>query len=479
MGGGISDEKRDQYGLHYLGISFVLVWYYCLWFTPNVFTNVALSSNYITFSWLSTLACAGIAFLAIPAFLAEKKRLSDHPVVMKAACIILGIASFAFVSFDACVTFFPLSVGLFPVIFGACNAIIWITWGECYARQRATFSVSKFALVFGISMLIAIPIATFLPHILADIFLACIPLLCLGLYMNESKRIEGSDAPPLLPKATRQKTAKPTMVIFLAMFVACAACYFNIAIIPTDSLDLGDYTYPLSICAAALLCISVALAQKIFRKATTSYRTLPWFFLACAVGIALFVSSEEYLFTLSFVITTALAGLFEIFLVAYAGSLAAKGHLAPAFAFGVSSAAVRLGFFAGDSLAVVYEHNAFLADHFTQATSLLFLCLLVATLIPLIRQEDRIQQLTTAPARSNESNEVCDAIIAEFSLSKREGEILKFIARGYTIDNISKKLVISPYTTQTHVRHIYSKMHVHKRSELLDYINMHRNESVE
>ena len=51
------------------------------------------------------------------------------------------------------------------------------------------------------------------------------------------------------------------------------------------------------------------------------------------------------------------------------------------------------------------------------------------------------------------------------------------MARGYTVDNISNKLVISPYTTQTHIRHIYAKMNIHKRSELLDYINMHRDEA--
>ena len=51
---------------------------------------------------------------------------------------------------------------------------------------------------------------------------------------------------------------------------------------------------------------------------------------------------------------------------------------------------------------------------------------------------------------------------------------MKLVARGYTVDNISNKLVISPYTTQTHIRHIYAKMNIHKRSELLDYINMHR-----
>ena len=89
-------------------------------------------------------------------------------------------------------------------------------------------------------------------------------------------------------------------------------------------------------------------------------------------------------------------------------------------------------------------------------------------------QRRRDHSVTTAPATQNDTEEICDAVIVEFKLSKREGEILKLVARGYTVDNISNKLVISPYTTQTHIRHIYAKMNIHKRSELLDYINMHR-----
>ena len=45
------------------------------------------------------------------------------------------------------------------------------------------------------------------------------------------------------------------------------------------------------------------------------------------------------------------------------------------------------------------------------------------------------------------------------------------IARGFTTDNVAKKLVVSPYTVNTHIRHVYEKVGIHKRSELIDYIN--------
>ena len=61
-------------------------------------------------------------------------------------------------------------------------------------------------------------------------------------------------------------------------------------------------------------------------------------------------------------------------------------------------------------------------------------------------------------------------------LTAREVEVLTLIARGYTTSTISTKLVISPYTVNTHIRHIYEKMQIHKRSELLNYINLQRSD---
>ena len=61
-------------------------------------------------------------------------------------------------------------------------------------------------------------------------------------------------------------------------------------------------------------------------------------------------------------------------------------------------------------------------------------------------------------------------------LRAREGEILLLIAQGHTTNSMAEKLVISPYTVNTHIRHIYDKMQIHKRSELLNYLNMQRSD---
>ncbi len=479
----LSEKNRERIGVHYLATCLLLAWYYSLWFTPNIFIFEDLLAVSVTYSWLATLAASGISFLVV-AYVVNKtgKCLYKHPGIVLAAAIVAATATAAYTLWAPAVCGAVTSLVVFPLLFGVSNAIVWIGLGEFHARNKSTFSTHKFLGMFGAVTVVSMVFTTAMPHPIAVAFVTLLPLASALLYFKSNARLGDAPLPTLLPKGTRAKALKATVVISITIFVACMACYFNIAIIPIDKLSPGgiwpdDMSYVVGIALAGVAALAISICQATFaKKSAVAYRMLPWLLVLTVVGIALFANGDDILFPLSFILTVALAGVFEVVLIAYFGTLSSKGFIATGVAFGVSSAVVRLGFFAGDCWAVVYEHNDFLAQNLTVETSLGLVCLLAVCLIPLLRQEGVIVQLTTAPSRHNEVDEVCDAAIAEFALSKREGEILKLFARGYTIDAISKKLVISPYTTQTHVRHIYSKMHVHKRSELLDYINMHRTE---
>lgn len=54
------------------------------------------------------------------------------------------------------------------------------------------------------------------------------------------------------------------------------------------------------------------------------------------------------------------------------------------------------------------------------------------------------------PATESLQEQRIKELAKEFSLSARETEIVMLIARGFTTDNVAKKLVISPYTVNTH-----------------------------
>ena len=56
-------------------------------------------------------------------------------------------------------------------------------------------------------------------------------------------------------------------------------------------------------------------------------------------------------------------------------------------------------------------------------------------------------------------------------LSPREREVLYYLGRGYNHGYVAEKLYISENTVRTHVRHIYAKLAINSREELLAMID--------
>ena len=60
-------------------------------------------------------------------------------------------------------------------------------------------------------------------------------------------------------------------------------------------------------------------------------------------------------------------------------------------------------------------------------------------------------------------------------LSQREQEIMEYLGRGHSSTFISQTLVISDNTVRTHTRHIYRKVGVTSRDELLKAVSDFQN----
>ena len=55
--------------------------------------------------------------------------------------------------------------------------------------------------------------------------------------------------------------------------------------------------------------------------------------------------------------------------------------------------------------------------------------------------------------------------LATDTLSPREWEVLRLLARGYAYKEIADKLAVTVSTVNTHVHRVYEKLHVHSRGE--------------
>jgi DNA-binding NarL/FixJ family response regulator len=51
----------------------------------------------------------------------------------------------------------------------------------------------------------------------------------------------------------------------------------------------------------------------------------------------------------------------------------------------------------------------------------------------------------------------------DYGLTEREEKILKLMTEGLTVKAIADQLAVSYHTADTHIRNIYTKLHVHSR----------------
>lgn len=67
----------------------------------------------------------------------------------------------------------------------------------------------------------------------------------------------------------------------------------------------------------------------------------------------------------------------------------------------------------------------------------------------------------------------CSDLAKQGGLSPREEEVLLLLAQKKTVGSIERELFISNGTAKTHIRHIYRKLNVHSRDELVEQLGIY------
>ena len=86
-----------------------------------------------------------------------------------------------------------------------------------------------------------------------------------------------------------------------------------------------------------------------------------------------------------------------------------------------------------------------------------------------VRQEDNFKG-RVAQAAGEFEGRVFASIATEFGLSPREHEVFAMLAQGHTSAFIAETAGINPGTTKAHIAHIYQKLDVHSKDEMLELV---------
>lgn len=461
--------------LKYLGFSLLMAYHYVMWFNPCSFFRTDLLTANITTSWLFNLAGTALVIIGVALSLGRKKHLSDKPwmIGITAFCLILITAALLY---GAPLILNSAVIYVLSFLAGGFEGLMWILWGETLTQARAKFSVVHIGVVFGATVLVSMLIALIVPADLMPIFILILITLS-AFFLYRQKTSLTISYPVLLPRDTVKPAFTSVMAVCSVGCVTGIACYYLVAIVPWEQFVSGEYIFVVGVVSGALLILLVSGLSILLKAKASMFKLFPYFLVFAIVGLSIFLSSS-LLEPLSFVVGLSVSSLLEVSLIMYFGTLMQRGFFAPALAVALSVASVRIGIALGNCLGLFYEMNSDLAQVAVDPTTLIFICVLAFVLVPIVRCESRFVALTTEPVAPSEIDTICNQIIAEFKLSDREGEILKFIARGNTVNSIASKLVISPHTVNTHIRHIYDKVGIHKRGELLEYINMKKEEKI-
>ena len=85
-------------------------------------------------------------------------------------------------------------------------------------------------------------------------------------------------------------------------------------------------------------------------------------------------------------------------------------------------------------------------------------------------QRELNEQSATVARQADPLRERCAALSDSYGLTPREREILEMLVRGRSKVHIAEAFLISENTVRGHVKHIYAKLDVHGKQELLDKV---------
>lgn len=89
----------------------------------------------------------------------------------------------------------------------------------------------------------------------------------------------------------------------------------------------------------------------------------------------------------------------------------------------------------------------------------------VDDIVTAVRQASMGGLLMPAPVAREVLSFFRDKAVADYGLTPREREVLAMMATGLSQKQIADHLNSSPHTVNTHMKHIYSKLHVHSGIE--------------
>lgn len=401
---------------------------------------------------------------------------------VKGVAVFAAVYIIAAVSFSLAISFSCQSVLLFLVLGGLAGASLvplGVEWVACFSMGLRSIMLNG-ALAFAVASMLVWLISLCPIEIALIVFSVCafvggfgtlILAFRLRRCLGEGERQSGLPQ-AAAPFASPQGIARSFETVLSLMWMPLLGSFIWVFSSTMVKHDDATVDFVCALCAAALALLLCFIKPRTSLAVLVGRVVVPLCVAACVVLNSLPPTSG------SSALVGPMVGVPLIFVSIFVACslvvVASSGEFPRPFVFGSVMALQSLAILLAMGLQSVFEYYGI--DN-TDILKVLVNAYFAAVLASLVYTSWK--QLVSTKAESGWGASVVpevveeafrarlDALSSEAGLTDRERELLFYLARGHSSTYIAKTLFISSNTVKTHTRHIYRKLGVGSRDELL------------
>lgn len=465
VGGGLTSLFRDPWVFFFIfGLALFYAWdLFAIYCEPVV--SVSSFDPVPNFSLIVTSTAATLGFASIALGLYKLEAFNFIGLI---GTIVAGFATFAGV---ALVNLGSVDDGLARLVvdvvtrLGSCWVIV--AWGAQYARLDA-FRITVFTLLSFILAFAACFVLLSCPHV-ARVLFAALSLPASMVLLLRAARVEL----PVHEASGSETFAGLTWRIILVFFLFGVVTWTGIPYAQSDAdgmLGLGRLVIVGSGGVITVLLVLALATGGTFSRSYIYKIVLP--LIASGILLVATLNFETH-------VGPALISIgytcFDLFCFTMFANACRKTGTDARCAFGWCRAIESSAPLVAIILMTTVESALHLGDSLMVnliglASILVVVAVIMLDHTRLFEREQLNPEIEYPRAEALYFARQCEKAIEQFGLSPREAEVLSLIVRGRSVPHISQRLYISRSTVKTHITHIYEKLGVTDRQEMIDVI---------
>ncbi|WP_139651957.1 response regulator transcription factor [Raoultibacter phocaeensis] len=453
-------SKAGLFPLRFLGVGVYLAWLFTIHFSTSVFETSDRALDSLILSNFANLICLTLAalFARRIAPISTKKGF----VWTAGASSFLGtvIASLAPLGAPAEALLFVIGNALV----GAGTSLLILLWSELYAslprRDASIFYSSSFVLAAVLFYAVSL-----LDSLWQMASIALLPVVSMVMF-SLSVRLLPNQAEEVKESAQSHWTFPIRPSILLAVYAFASTLSRSMSF---DSNDVG--MLGMLLIAAVVLVCNVFLFDRF--DARLLYKVTPPLMIAGFLLISFFTGFDGIG---NILINAGFSG-FVILTLIVLSNISYTYGVTAIWLFGLTRAFRVLA-----SIAAAYGYSWATSLGFNDK-AVLGACtiVLIATCAMFFLSDKDFTStwgINPLPAKKSDTVEEffetlqgkCSIIAHRFGLTQREEEVLVLLAQDKSIAEVEEALFISNGTAKSHIRHIYAKLDVHAREEIVEMV---------